>query len=186
MAEVLAMYDDPINDGERTYRARVVGRAAEDHMWDGWIEFVPIDGRTGTIVGSLESRQPNRQDLAYWATGLTPVYLEGALRRARSPLTVHVRATEPPVSDAPAPRAVTVTRVPTPLPEPVLDPFEIGGRNLDILRQELSALNRPRLLNIIAAYDLNPAAEDLGWMSDAQLRTFIVTATEARIVQRVR
>ena len=42
-------------------------------------------------------------------------------------------------------------------PEPVLDPFEIGARNLDVLRQELTALNRPRLLNIIDAYDLNPA-----------------------------
>ena len=40
-----------------------------------------------------------------------------------------------------------------PGPEPVLDPFEVGGRNLDVLRQELSALNRPRLLNIISAYE---------------------------------
>jgi hypothetical protein len=29
-----------------------------------------------------ETEQPNREDLAYWATGLTQVYLEGALTRA--------------------------------------------------------------------------------------------------------
>ena len=44
----------------------------------------------------------------------------------------------------------------------------------------------PRLLNIIAAFDLNPAGEDLAWMSDAQLVTFIVTATEAQLSRGVR
>ena len=187
MAEVLATYDAPVSDDTGAYRARVVGRPAEDHMWEGWIEFVPIDSSdTDTVIGSVESRQPNRQDLVYWATGLTPVYFEGALRRAKSPLTVQVRAAEVPESDTPAPRAVRVVHAGPPPPEPVLDPFDIGGRSLDILRQELSALNRPRLRNIIAAYDLNPGGEDLSWMSDAQLITFIVTATNARILQRAR
>jgi hypothetical protein len=68
----------------------------------------------------------------------------------------------------------------------VLDPFEIGGRSLDVLRQELTALNRPRLLNIIAAFDLNPGGEDVSWMTDAQLMTFIVTAVEAQLMQRSR
>ncbi len=73
-----------------------------------------------------------------------------------------------------------------PLPTPVLDPFEIGARNLDILRQELTALNRPRLLNIIAAYDLNPGGEDISWMSDAQLVHFIVVAVDTQLPQRTR
>jgi hypothetical protein len=184
MAEVLATYDTAIGDDLGTYHPRVVGRAAEDGMWEGWIEFVPMDGSDDVVVGGVESRQPNRQDLWYWATGLTPVFFEGALHRARSPLTVRVRTVELPLSERPAPKAVTTTRVMPPGPEPVLDPFEIGGRSLDILRQELTALNRPRLLNIIAAYDLNPANEDLAWMSDAQLITFIVTATEAQLLQR--
>lgn len=186
MAEVLATYDDPITDHLGTYHARIVGRAAEDNMWEGWVEFVPIDGSGNVLVGGVESRQPNRQDLWYWATGLTPVFLEGALHRARSPLTVRVRTVEIPLSQRPAPKAVTTTRVMTPGPEPVLDPFEIGGRSLNILRQELTALNRPRLLNIITAFDLNPGNEDLSWMSDAQLMTFIVTATEAQLLQRSR
>ncbi len=148
-------------------------------MWEGWLEFIPTDGGA-PVVGSVESRQPEREHLVYWATGLTPVFLEGALARALRPTTVHVRVVEEPVSEAPAPRAVTHHAV-APGPEAVLDPFEVGGRSLDILRQELTALNRPRLLNIISAFGLNPGREDLTWMSDLQLVTFIVTATEAQL-----
>jgi len=68
----------------------------------------------------------------------------------------------------------------------VLDPFEIGARNLDVLRQELTALNRARLLNIIAAYDLNPAREDIDWMTTAQLVHFIVVAVDTQLPQRLR
>jgi hypothetical protein len=155
-------------------------------MWEGWLEFIPIDGSTEVLIGAVESRQPEKEHLTYWATGLTPVFLEGALHRARHPLTVRVKTVELPYSNAPLPREVTTTRVMPPGPEPVLDPFEIGRRNLDILRQELGALNRPRLLNIIAAYDLNPSGEDIGWMSDAQLVHFIVVAVDAQLMQRAR
>jgi hypothetical protein len=55
-----------------------------------------------------------------------------------------------------------------------------------VLRQELRALNRPRLLNIITAFDLNPGGEDLHWMSDRQLVQFIVTAVDAQMMQRAR
>jgi hypothetical protein len=153
-------------------------------MWDGWLEFIPIDGGDDVLVGAVESRQPEHHDLVYWANGLTPVFLEGALRRARNPVTVRVRTVETPISDAPAPRSVTTTRVVPAGPEPVLDPFEIGGRSLDVLRQELGALNRPRLLNIITAFDLNPGGEDVSWMSDRQLVHFIVTAVDAQMMQR--
>jgi hypothetical protein len=108
------------------------------------------------------------------------VFLEGALDRALRPTTVRVRVLEEPVSDAPSPRTVTYASAGHG-PEAVLDPFEIGRRNLDVLRQELGALNRPRLLNIITAFDLNPGGEDLAWMSDPQLVTFIVTATESQL-----
>ena len=68
----------------------------------------------------------------------------------------------------------------------MLDPFEIGARNLDLLRQELTALNRPRLLNFIDAHDLNPANEDLTWMNPAQLVHFIVVAVDTQLPQRLR
>jgi hypothetical protein len=186
MAEVLASYDRPVSDGESQYLAKAVGRLATDGMWESWIEFVPLDGGP-VLVSSVESRQPERIHMAYWATGLTPVYLEGALKRARNPLTVHVRAAEVPLSDAPAPRrAALEQRRGRSGPDAVLDPFEIGARNLHVLRQELGALDRSRLLNIITAYDLNPAGEDIGWLTDAQLVHFIVTAVDQQLPQRMR
>jgi hypothetical protein len=186
MAEVLLSFDTPVRDDLGEYHPRAVGRLADDGMWEGWIEFTSIDGGSEVLVTSVESRQPAREHLHYWATGLTPVFLEGALQRARRPVTVRVRPVEVPSSEAPKPRDPIVARVMPPGPEPVLDPFEIGGRNLDILRQELGALNRPRLLNIIAAYDLNRTGEDLSWMSDRQLVQFILTSVEAQLAMRVR
>ena len=183
MAEVLISFDAPVSDELGTYRARVIGRRAADRMWEGWLEFIPVDGSGEVLISCVESRQPEREHLAYWATGLTPVYLEGALDRARHPVTVRVRPVESPLSDAPAERIHAHGFV-APAPEPVLDPFEVGARSLDILRQELGALNRPRLLNIIAAYDLNRTGEDPGWMSDSQLIHFIVVAVEAQLMQR--
>jgi hypothetical protein len=184
MAEVLMSFNAPARDAFGEYRARAIGRAAPDGMWEGWLEFIPLDGNGEVLITSAESRQPEREHLVYWATGLTPVYLEGALARARRPITVRVHPVETPFSEAPAARSLHVPVVATPGPEPVLDPFEIGGRSADILRQELGALNRPRLLNIIAAYDLNPGGEDVSWMSDAQLVHFIVVAVEAQLLQR--
>lgn len=184
MAEVLVSFDDPVRDDLGDYHARAVGRLADDGMWEGWLEFTASDGASDVLVGPIESRQPAREHLEYWATGLTPVFLEGALRRARLPVTVRVKTVELPHSDAPAVKHVHTSRVMPPGPEPVLDPFAIGERNLDVLRQELGALNRPRLLNIIAAYDLDPGDQDLSWMSDAQLITFIVTAVEAQLALR--
>jgi hypothetical protein len=105
--------------------------------------------------------------------------MEGALNRARNPVTVRVPVIDEPVSDQPARRRVVVERV-IPKPEPVLDPFEIGARNIDILRQELTALNRPRLLNIISAFGLARDV-DVTPMTDSQLVGFIVAAVEARV-----
>ncbi len=185
MAEVLRTFDMPVSDGVIDYVPRAVGRAAADGMWEAWLEFVPTVEAGDVIVGSVESRQPEREHLAYWASGLSQVFLEGAFERARRPVSVRVRAVEVPYSSAPEPRAVTVTRVMPPGPEPVLDPFEIGGRNLDLLKQELHALNRPRLLNIIAAFDLNPGGEDLAWMTDHQLAHFIVVAVDAQLTRKL-
>jgi hypothetical protein len=187
MAEVLRSFDTPITHASGSYHARVVGRLAEDGMWEGWLEFVPIEqGGTELAVSPVESRQPERAYLEYWAQGLTPVYAEGALDRALHPVVVRTRVTPAPLSTRPAPPPVTTTTAYAG-PEPVLDPFEVGDRNLDILRQELHALDRPRLLNIIAAFDLNPAGKNVAALSNEQLITFIVVAVEAQLaVQRAR
>ena len=186
MAEVLLSFDAPVVDELGSYHPRVVGRRADDGMWEGWLEFAPLDlPDQEVLVGPVESRQPERDHLVYWATGLTPVFVEGALARARRPIVVRTRIVEHAASTEPAPRVVAAPPRGT-KPAAVLDPFEVGARSLDVLAQELRALNRPRLTNIIAAYDLNPAREDLSWMTDAQLARFIVVATEAQLAQRAR
>jgi hypothetical protein len=184
MAEVLRSFEEPIGDDSGEYQARVVGRLAEDGMWEGWLEFIPIGGRAEeTQVSTVESRQPEREHLVYWATGLTVIYAEGSLQRAKRPVTVRTPVVEIPVSDAPKPSAVTAPRRAVG-PEPILDPFEVGSRSLDILAQKLRAIGRARMLNIITAYDLNPLNQDLQTFTDAQLIGFIVAAVENAVVQR--
>ncbi len=176
MAEVLTSFSTLVRDAAGVYYARAVGRHGYDHMWEGWIEFIPADGGGDVLVSAVESTQPEREHLVYWATGLTPVYLEGALRRAKKPPTVRVQVVDEPISDQPAARRVVVERT-IPRPDAILDPFAVGERSTDVLRQELSALNRPRLLNIIAHYSLGTDA-DVAPLTDAQLVAFIVAAVE--------
>jgi hypothetical protein len=64
------------------YTAAVMGALADDGLWDGYIELRGVDGTTMTTP--LETRQANLADLVYWSTGLSKVYLEGALVRARA------------------------------------------------------------------------------------------------------
>src|SRR6266487_2760918 len=52
-------------------------------MWFGWLEFVSADGRGPVLRTDRETTQPNRAAIDYWASGLGPVYLEGAFERAR-------------------------------------------------------------------------------------------------------
>jgi hypothetical protein len=63
------------------YRARVYGALDDDGRYGGWIVFFPIGG--GRVISTdRETTQSSMADLAYWASGLTPTYLEGALARA--------------------------------------------------------------------------------------------------------
>jgi hypothetical protein len=72
----------PLRVGDLVYTARVMGaRRADDGLWEGWIEFVLSDG-TATLRTGRETVQSNLQALRYWATGLEPTYLDGALARA--------------------------------------------------------------------------------------------------------
>ena len=65
------------------YMARALGRQRKDRtVWEGWLEFTPSGGGGMVRKGPIETTQPNREAVAYWASGLEPVYLEGALERA--------------------------------------------------------------------------------------------------------
>jgi hypothetical protein len=64
------------------YRASVWGEQRKDGTWLGWLELAPDDGDHRALRTERETTQPNRRALEYWATGIEPVYLEGALVRA--------------------------------------------------------------------------------------------------------
>jgi hypothetical protein len=62
------------------YVARVYGMQRADGTWEGWLEF--SNPAVGVLSTDRETTQSNLDHLTYWATGLEPTYLEGALDRA--------------------------------------------------------------------------------------------------------
>ena len=83
MADVVVPLEGSIEGADGLpYSARVSARQEEDGRWTGWLEFTPAGGGE-TLRTQRETVQPDRDDLEYWATGLSATYLEGALRRAR-------------------------------------------------------------------------------------------------------
>jgi hypothetical protein len=75
-------YTSAVADAEgRTYVAEAHGQKGTTGLWEGWIEFVGID-RQIVLRTPIETRQPDRRALRYWAAGLEPLYLEGSLTRA--------------------------------------------------------------------------------------------------------
>lgn len=82
MVEVFAEYAPVLTTGNGLqYRARTLGMEMDDGRWKGWLEFEPLE--EGPVLQTPdETTQPSRDALSYWAFGLTPIYLEGALDRA--------------------------------------------------------------------------------------------------------
>ncbi len=157
MARTIVQFDTPLVDtsGAR-YIARACGRERSDGLWEGWIEFEDTD--TGDMVRTVrETTQPNLADLRYWATGLSPVYLEGALARTR---------------ETPVPRAA-IRR------GSVLNPFSVYEKNPDLLAQELTALRAWHLRQIIRDYDLVDE-------HDVLLESLTAPELGSLIMQRVR
>lgn len=86
MAEVLVVFDKPIDTDAGPHDARVCGGIADDGLWEGWVEFRTV-GSTGSTESDWfrsprETEQPNVTALRYWAEGLSVTYLQGALERA--------------------------------------------------------------------------------------------------------
>lgn len=84
MSDVIHDFGHEVTDADgHTYSARAMGRKRNDRtVWEGWLEFTPSGGGGMLRKGPIETTQPNREALSYWASGLEPVYLEGALERA--------------------------------------------------------------------------------------------------------
>ena len=161
MAEVLVEFSEPISDDDGiTYVARACGAEADNGQWHGWVEFIPQDGGLA-FASPRETTQPNRTDTVYWATGLTPVYLEGALQRALQPVVRHV------------PRATSI-----------LDPFSVYRNGEEMLRRRLNALSSMHLINIIVAHQLSsvPAVE-LQERPESELAELIILAVRERSME---
>jgi hypothetical protein len=104
MAETIRRLSDRIVDrGGIEYEACVCAAELPDGLWEGWIEFRPLP--EGEPVRSpRETTQANRSDVVYWASGITRVYLEGALSRALRPVRIAPLAVpEGPLFSRPAP-----------------------------------------------------------------------------------
>jgi hypothetical protein len=82
MAELVHEYSQTLRDSDVSeYAVQAWGEPRADGTWQGWLEFVSIDGSV-QLTTPRETTQSNRDVLAYWATGLKPAYLEGAFMRA--------------------------------------------------------------------------------------------------------
>jgi hypothetical protein len=180
MAEVLVEYTDVVLTKEgRRYAARACGAETENGTWHGWLEFIDLD-TGGAIRSPRETTQPNRTDTAYWATGLTAVYLEGALSRALHPLPKPAARSVPsPAFEGPAD---TMGDAPGgPLPDSILNPFSVYRKGEALLRRQLAALSVWHLVNIVQAHELSDQSSTaLNAMTSGELIELIVRAVKAR------
>jgi hypothetical protein len=178
MAEVLVDYTEFVFSPNGTrYLARACGSETTNGTWQGWLEFVPPEGGD-TLRTGRETTQPNRTDTLYWATGLTAVYLEGALERALHPHKRQSRHT------GPTPFGPPTEPVPDFLPdapqaESVLNPFSVYRKGETLLRRQLAALSVWHLVNIIRAHALSDlSATTLESMEAADLIEIVVSAVK--------
>lgn len=151
MSEVLVEFTTPIaSKAGEVYGARACGWLNERGLWEGWIEFLPAGGGP-PLRSTRETTQPNREDTIYWATGLTPTYLEGALERTLDRVVKVEPAPAVPAFDEPARGTVPSSGTAV----SVLNPFSVYRKGEEALRGQLTALSRWHLVNIILDYDLS-------------------------------
>ncbi len=64
-----------------SYAILLYGRRRPGDTWQGWLVFVrQRDNRR--FATPVETTQPSRDAIVYWASGLEDVYFDGALTRA--------------------------------------------------------------------------------------------------------
>lgn len=179
MAEVLVQFTTPVlSEAGELYKPEACGGVSDDGLWEGWIEFT--SETTGRVYRSArETTQPNRNDLLYWAKGLTEVYLEGALKRALGPANPVPPPDEVVVSNFPGPatgRPLTTGAA----AQAVLDPINAYAQGEQLLRNQLLALSRDNLVNIVRSYRLELAKEYESFTT-ARLVDEIVIAVKRRV-----
>ena len=81
MAELIQTYSEVVRDSRgEEFVASAHGEERADGTWEGWLEFRSASGEARRT--ERETTQPNREALRYWASGLEPLYLDGAFARA--------------------------------------------------------------------------------------------------------
>lgn len=82
MAELIHEYSTEIESKNGTvYRVRAFGEKHPDGTWGAWLEYVPVNRAAPVLRTGDETEQADLAALEYWAGGLEPVYLDGALER---------------------------------------------------------------------------------------------------------
>jgi hypothetical protein len=84
MVQFVQQYSDVIvsDDGVR-YVARAYAAPRPDRRWDGWFVFLPLTGGRA-LATNWETTQNTLLQVKYWAEGISPVYLQGAFKRAEA------------------------------------------------------------------------------------------------------
>lgn len=83
MPELIHEHPTRVTDNDSTYIVRICAEERADSTWEAWLEFYPTYKSKAVLRTGQETSQPSRVTTEYWALGLEPVYLEGALVRAR-------------------------------------------------------------------------------------------------------
>lgn len=176
MSEVLIEYDTVLTaDDSGRWAARACGRPGSGTIWEAWLEFIPLDAGARPQRSRRESTQPSRESLIYWATGLTPVYLKGALERTLAgPLRRPIPRRIEPLFEGPAPEVEPAAPAPA-APHVILDPFAVHAQGEDLLAKQLDALDVPRLRDIAVAYEIMRAS-DASVATRAELTAAILAA----------
>ncbi len=80
--QIVCEHPHPIKKNDSEYSIYVLGAERPDGTWAGWLEFVPSANKGRRLRTPQETSQPNRDAVAYWASGLEDLYFDGALARA--------------------------------------------------------------------------------------------------------
>ena len=84
MVELIHRYTVEVKDASGiAYQVYACGKRRADGRWEGWLEFCPVNDTGPTLRTERETTQPDKPALAYWASGLEPLYFEGAFERAK-------------------------------------------------------------------------------------------------------
>ena len=83
MSELIQSYEPQLyDDNGVTYSVTAWAKETLQGTWEGWLEFYPTGNFNLILRTDRETTQPNRSAVEYWASGLEPVYFEGAFERA--------------------------------------------------------------------------------------------------------